>query len=101
MREALRLMEKNVINPSMLVTHIGGLQAVPDAVTALPDIPGGKKLIYTHLDLPLIALGDLERLGGENSWFTQLSQIMSSHQGMWCVDAERYVLESAPRIAAV
>lgn len=98
MREALRLMEEGVINPSVMVTHIGGLQAVPDAVASLPDIPGGKKLIYTHLDFPLIALEDLELHGGGNPLFAQLSQIVFSHGGLWCVEAERYLLEHAPRI---
>ena len=34
-----------------LITHIGGLNVVPEATLDLPNIPGGKKLIYTHRDM--------------------------------------------------
>jgi len=30
----------------------GGLTATKDATLNLPNIPGGKKLIYTHVDFP-------------------------------------------------
>jgi hypothetical protein len=48
MKEALRLMGKG-LDPAGLVTHIGGLDAVIDTTLRLPEIPGGKKLIYTHI----------------------------------------------------
>ena len=37
------------INPAVMVTHIGGLDAAAETTLNLPKIPGGKKLIYTHL----------------------------------------------------
>jgi threonine dehydrogenase-like Zn-dependent dehydrogenase len=60
MREAIEMMNAGKLNPSALVTHIGGLNAVVDTVLNLPKIPGGKKLIYNHLDLPLAAIDDFE-----------------------------------------
>ncbi|MBR5519861.1 MAG: zinc-binding dehydrogenase, partial [Clostridia bacterium] len=47
MLEALSMMEKGLVNPAAMVTHIGGLDAVVDTTMRLPKIPGGKKLIYT------------------------------------------------------
>lgn len=48
-----------------MVTHIGGLDAAAETTLNLPKIPGGKKLIYTHLTMPLIALEDLRKRGEE------------------------------------
>ena len=45
MREALSMMEKGVINPAAMITHIGGLGAAAETILGLPKIPGGKKLI--------------------------------------------------------
>ena len=59
MIEALELMSGKRVNPSGFITHIGGLNAVIDTTMNLPNISGGKKLIYTHLKLPLIALNEL------------------------------------------
>lgn len=43
MREALELMEKGVIQPAAMITHVGGLNAAKDATLNLPKIPGGQK----------------------------------------------------------
>ena len=65
MKEALEIMSKG-LDPAGLVTHIGGLNCVPEATNNLPDLPGGKKLIYTHIDMPLTAIADFGKLGDEN-----------------------------------
>jgi hypothetical protein len=44
-------------------THVGGLTAAKEATLHLPDIPGGKKLIYTQIDFPLTAIADLAEKG--------------------------------------
>lgn len=36
------------IDPAVIVTHIGGLDAAAETTLNLPKIPGGKKRIYTH-----------------------------------------------------
>lgn len=51
MIEALDMIGKGKLDPSILVTHIGGLNCVIESVLNLPKIPGGKKLIYTGIDL--------------------------------------------------
>ena len=53
MIESLELMAKDASTSSGLITHIGGLNAVIDTTLNLPDIPGGKKLIYTISISPL------------------------------------------------
>lgn len=92
MVEALEIMSKG-LDPAGLVTHIGGLDAVPDATNNLPDIPGGKKLIYTHLTMPLTPIADFGKLGETNELFKALANICSRHKGLWSVEAESYLLE--------
>lgn len=48
MEEALALTAAGRIQPSYMITHIGGLDAVPETVLNLPDIPGGKSLSITE-----------------------------------------------------
>ena len=97
MRESLQLMEQGKINPASLITHIGGMDAVPATVENLPAIPGGKKLIYTHIELPLIAIADLELAGADNPLFAQLARIVKQHDGLWSPEAENYLLEHIQR----
>lgn len=92
MREALELMERDLLSPEVLVTHIGGLNAVAEATLNLPTIPGGKKLIYTGLKLPLTALKDLETLGANSDLFRNLAEIVGQNNGLWSVEAENYLL---------
>jgi threonine dehydrogenase-like Zn-dependent dehydrogenase len=91
-RESLDLMAKGM-DPSGLITHIGGLDAVPGATLDLPHIPGGKKLIYTHLDMPLTAISDFRELGGKDTLFRELADICDRHSGLWSVEAETCLLK--------
>ena len=43
MIESLELSAAGKINPSYMVTHIGGIDAAPDTILNLPKLPGGKK----------------------------------------------------------
>lgn len=94
MVEALDMMSKG-LDPAGLVTHIGGLNSVIDATCHLPEIPGGKKLIYTHIDMPLTAIADFATLGKEQPLFKVLAEICDRHQGLWSVEAEDYLLNNA------
>lgn len=94
MREALALMEQGKINPAVMITHVGGLDAVIDATLNLPKIPGGKKLIYTEIDMPLTAIADFEELGKSCDIFAKLSEITSRHNGLWSTEAEKYLLSA-------
>ena len=95
MKEALHYMGKGM-DPAGLVTHIGGLGAVIDTTLNLPSIPGGKKLIYTHIDLPLIAIADFGK--SENPVLRELDRICQAHNGLWNVEAEKFLLENADKL---
>ncbi len=90
-KESLDLMEKG-LDPSGLITHIGGLDAVSEATLSLPQIPGGKKLIYNHLEMPLTAISDFRILGEKSPIFNDLADICERHQGLWSVEAEDFLL---------
>jgi threonine dehydrogenase-like Zn-dependent dehydrogenase len=91
MVEALEIMSRG-LDPAGLVTHIGGLDAVAETTNNLPDIPGGKKLIYTHLSMPLTPISDFEKLGESSDLFKELANICRRHKGLWSVEAETYLL---------
>lgn len=94
-RESLSMMASGKINPSSMITHVGGLNAVVDATLNLPNIPGGKKLIYTHIEMPLTAIADFEELGKTDPMFKELHQICERHNGLWNGEAEQYLLAHA------
>ena len=94
MKEALDMTSRGLLNPSILVTHIGGLDAAKDATLNLPQIPGGKQMIYTGIDLPLTAIDDFEKLGESDPFFKELAEITKRHNGLWSAEAEQYLLKN-------
>ncbi len=98
MLESISLMEKKMINPAGMVTHIGGLNACAEATMNLPKIKGAKKLIYTHIDLPLTAIEDFGAAAQENAGtelgelFADLDKICTEAGGLWCAAAEARLL---------
>ena len=95
MRDALAMVNEGKLNPSAMVTHIGGLDAVVDTTLNLPKIPGGKKLIYNQISMPLVALDELEEKGKEDPMFAELANIVAANNGLWCPEAEKYLLANA------
>lgn len=93
MLESLEMFNKG-LDPAGLVTHIGGLNAVVDTTLNLPNIPGGKKLIYTHLEMPLTAISDFSEKGKVESLFAELAEICDRHNGLWSIEAENYLLSN-------
>lgn len=92
MMEILGLIEQKAIKPAVMITHIGGLDAVADATIHLPEIPGGKKLIYTQIEMPLTAIEDFKALGETNPLYAQLAESCENHQGLWNAQAEQILL---------
>ncbi len=84
------------MNPSTMITHVGGLDAVIDTTLNLPNIPGGKKLVYNNISMPLVALEDLHGMKGE--FYRGLAEIVAAHRGLWSPQAERYLLANAVAI---
>ena len=94
MRDIVELIGESRLDPSVMITHIGGIDSAIDATVNLPKIPGGKKLIYTHINLPLIALSDFEMLGESDERFKVLDTIVKENNGLWCTEAEKYLLQN-------
>ncbi len=92
MIESLELTAAGRMDPAVMVTHIGGLDAAAETTCNLPKIPGGKKLIYTHISMPLIALDDLRSREAEDPRYGELASIVEGNKGLWCPAAERYLL---------
>ncbi|MEG1981267.1 MAG: zinc-binding dehydrogenase [Clostridia bacterium] len=98
MKKALSLIEKGELNPSNMITHIGGLDAVIDTTLKLPLIGGGKKLIYTNIKMPLIAVEEFKKRENESELYKKLAKIISENGGVWSEKAEKYLLENAEAI---
>lgn len=92
--ESLKLTEQKLINPAVMLTHIGGLDSVAEATLNLPKIPGGKKLIYTHINMELTAIEDFEEKGKTDPRFAELDAIVKKNKGLWCTEAEKYLLQN-------
>ena len=80
------------------MSHILGLNAVKETLFAMEKPNGAKKVCYNELDLPLIAIADLEELGKTNELYRELNNIVKAHGGVWNVEAENYLLKHAPKI---
>ena len=98
MRIALEMMSSGKLDPSMMITHVGGLDAVAPTTLSLPRIPGGKKLIYTNVSLPLTAIADFARLGAGDPLFAELAELVADSDGIWNAAAEAHLLARATPI---
>lgn len=94
MVEALDMMSKG-LDPAGLVTHIGGINAVIDTTMNLPAIPGGKKLIYTHINMPLTPITEFEEKGQTNPLYAELHKRCAANSGLWNIEAEACLLANA------
>ena len=90
MIESIKMMEKGLIDPSAMVTHIGGIDAIVETTLNLPKIPGGKKLIYVNIDMPLTAIADFDK--SDDPVIRELANIVAKNNGLWCAEAEKYLL---------
>jgi threonine dehydrogenase-like Zn-dependent dehydrogenase len=95
MRESLRLMSEGKINPAIMITHIGGLDSVIETTLNLPQIPGGKKLIYTNISMPLTSLYKLLEKGENDPFYAGLHEIVANNDYIWSLEAEKYLLANA------
>ena len=98
LRDALTLSSQGRINPSVMVTHVGGIDSAAQATIDLVKIPGGKRLVYTHVSMPMTAIADFAAAGQNNPFFAQLAAICDRHNGLWSDEAERCLLTQAPRL---
>lgn len=93
MIESIELSESGKINPSFMVTHVGGLEAAPHTILNQLDIPGGKKLIYPHINLPLTPIDEFHTLADVDPFFVELDAILKANNYVWNEQAEKALLE--------
>ncbi|NDL66993.1 zinc-binding dehydrogenase [Anaerotalea alkaliphila] len=94
MRESLEMSSKGLINPAVMITHVGGLDSCIDTTLRLPQIPGGKKLIYNSVRMPLTDLAELQGTKQEDPKLEALAEILRNNRGLWCAQAEKHLLEN-------
>jgi len=97
MRVSLKFMSEGRINPAAMVTHVGGLDSAAQTILDLPGIPGAKKLIYTHVSMlltPIDEFGCRAESAQEplKSIFVELDRLVRAGNGLWSVEAERFLL---------
>lgn len=96
--DVIRLIENGAVDPSALISHILGLKDVPGAIYAMEKPSGAKKVCYPHLDIPMIAIDELGEWGKKDPLYAELDRIVKENGGLWCAEAERYLLANAPKI---
>ena len=89
---------RGVLHPEVMVTHVGGLDSVADTTLRLLEVPGGKRLVYTHVRLPMTAIADFAEKGKTDPLFAELDRICSANNGLWSKEAEDYLLANAPKV---
>ena len=99
MSDSVDWIGKGYLHPEVMITHVGGLPSAAQATIDLPVVPGGKRLVYTHLDLPMVAIDDFAEKGNSDPLYAELDRICSANGGLWCKEAEDLLLAKAPRIS--
>lgn len=93
MKEAIDKNNAGLINSAVMITHVGGLDSVVETTKDLPNVPGGKKLVYTHINMPMTAIEDFGKLGESDPFFKELDAVCKANKGLWSSEAEKMLLE--------
>ena len=93
MKEAIEKEAQGLIKSAVMITHVGGLDSVVETTKNLPDVPGGKKLVYTHINMPMTAIDDFSKLGEQDPFFKELDAVCKKNRGLWSAEAEKMLLE--------
>ena len=96
--DTIKIIENGLINSGALVSHILGLNEVIPAIYAMEKPNGAKKVCYTGLDIPMVALEDFKELGKTDPMYLELDKIVKANGGLWCKQAEDYLLAHAPKV---
>ena len=89
---------KGYLHPEVMVTHVGGLDSAVETTVNLPKVPGGKRLIYTHVKMPMTPIADFAKLGETDPFYAKLAEICARNRGLWNKEAEDYLLAHAPKL---
>ena len=90
MKESIQMMEEGKLIPAMMITHVGGIDSIIDTTLNLPKIPGGKKLVYLNINMPMTAIADFATSG--DPVLQEIAKLVEANNGIWCKEAEEYLL---------
>lgn len=93
MEESLDMSASGRLNPSLMVTHVGGIDAVPSTLRDFPCIAGGKKLFYPGVHMPLLAIEEFRDASADDVRLAGLADICEANNNCWNVAAEQYLLQ--------
>lgn len=99
MADSLDWIARGILHPEVMITHVGGLDSAGEATKTLHETPGGKRLVYTHLKMPMTPIADFSRLGRSDPMYAELDRICEAHRGLWSAEAEECLLARAPKLA--
>ena len=88
MKDAIRCIENKVVNLAKIATHIMGLNDVCESIMQLPQLPGGKKIVYSQKNYPIT---DVQNFS-DGEMEQKLKEIVEKHNGLWSAEAEQYFL---------
>jgi threonine dehydrogenase-like Zn-dependent dehydrogenase len=98
MADSVDWIGKGYLHPEVMITHVGGLDSAAEATFDMLKVPGGKRLVYTHVLMPMTAIADFAEKGRSDPFFAELDRICSANNGLWCKEAEDYLLANAPKV---
>ena len=98
MADSVDWIGKGYLHPEVMITHVGGLDSAADATLNMLKVPGGKRLVYTHVKMPMTAIDDFAKLGETDPFYAELARLCAANKGLWCKAAEDYLLAHAPKI---
>ena len=98
MADSVEWIGKGYLHPEVMITHVGGLDSAADATLNMLKVPGGKRLVYTHVKMPMTAIEDFAKLGETDPFYAELAKICEANNGLWCTAAEDYLLAHAPKV---
>ena len=98
MADSVDWIGKGYLHPEVMITHVGGLDSAAAATFDMLKIPGGKRLVYTHVNMPMTAIEDFAEKGKTDPFYAELDRLCSANNGLWCKEAEDYLLAHAPKV---
>ena len=98
MADSVDWIGKGLLHPEVMITHVGGLDSAAQATFDMLKVPGGKRLVYTHVNMPMTAIEDFAERGRTDPFFAELDRICSANKGLWCKEAEDHLLAHAPKV---
>lgn len=95
MKDAIACIEQKTVNLAKIATHVMGLNDVCESILKIPELPGGKKIVYSQKNYPIT---DVQEFSDSGAMEAVLKEIVERHNGLWSQEAEAYFLENCPDI---